>query len=197
MIRLFFLFLLIVSPLFATNTALIKQESSAEKNLVLSSDSLTQKSQKSQPYLQSELSITLILFGLALMIAEIFVPGFGILGIGGVIAFASGSLLLFDADTVGRSFSIPVIIAFSLSSLAFFILVMRLFLSSKSTKVLSRADELIGADAEVVDIRGKGYLVYCHGETWSATSESKLSIGQSVEVVELLGLILRVKPTKE
>jgi len=197
MIRLFFLFLLIVSPLFATNTALIKQESSAEKNLVLSSDSLTQKSQKSQPYLQSELSITLILFGLALMIAEIFVPGFGILGIGGVIAFASGSLLLFDADTVGRSFSIPVIIAFSLSSLAFFILVMRLFLSSKSTKVLSRADELIGADAEVVDIREKGYLVYCHGETWSATSESKLSIGQSVEVVELLGLILRVKPTKE
>ena len=197
MIRLFFLFLLIVSPLFATNTALIKQESSAEKNLVLSSDSLTQKSQKSQPYLQSELSITLILFGLALMIAEIFVPGFGILGIGGVIAFASGALLLFDADTVGRSFSIPVIIAFSLSSLAFFILVMRLFLSSKSTKVLSSADKLICADAEVVDIRGKGYLVYCHGETWSATSESKLSIGQSVEVVELLGLILRVKPTKE
>jgi len=74
---------------------------------------------------------------------------------------------------------------------------MRLFLSSKSTKVLSRADELIGADAEVVDIREKGYLVHCHGETWSATSESKLSIGQSVEVVELLGLILRVKPTKE
>ncbi|MDY0233874.1 MAG: NfeD family protein [Sulfurimonas sp.] len=197
MIRLFFLFLLIISPLFATNAALIKSESPGEKSLTISSDVLTQKSQESQSYIKSELSISLILFGLALMIAEIFVPGFGILGIGGVIAFASGSLLLFDADTVGRSFSIPVIIAFSLSSLAFFVLVMRLFLSSKSTKVLSRADELIGADAEVVDVRGKRYLVHCHGETWSATSESKLSIGQSVKVVELFGLILRVKPTKE
>jgi membrane-bound serine protease (ClpP class) len=139
MIRLLFLFLLALLPLFAAMQGV-------------------EPSQESQLYMQSELSITLILFGLALMIAEIFVPGFGILGIGGVIAFASGALLLFDADTVGRSFSIPIVIAFSLSSLAFFILVMRLFLSSKSTKVLSRADELIGADAEVVDIREKGYL---------------------------------------
>ena len=59
------------------------------------------------------------------MVAEVFVAGFGILGIGGVIAFAFGSLLLFDAETLGQSVSIPLIIAFTLSSLAFFVLVMK------------------------------------------------------------------------
>jgi membrane-bound serine protease (ClpP class) len=131
------------------------------------------------------------------MVAEVFVAGFGILGIGGVIAFAFGSLLLFDADTLGHSVSIPLVMAFSLSSLAFFVLVMKLFLSSRSAKIVSGADEMIGSAAQVVDLTKSGYLVHCHGETWSAVSDSKLSIGQDVEVVELSGLILKVKPTKE
>lgn len=141
--------------------------------------------------------LLLILLGIALMVAEVFVVGFGILGIGGIIAFAFGSLLLFDADTLGQSVSIPLIIAFSLSSLAFFVLVMKLFLSSRSAKVVSGADEMIGMTARVVDTTKSGYLVHCHGETWSAVSESKLSIGQNVEVVELSGLVLKVKPIEE
>lgn len=141
--------------------------------------------------------LLLILLGLAFMVAEVFVAGFGILGIGGVIAFAFGSLLLFDADTLGQSVSIPLIIAFTLSSLAFFILVMKVFLSSRSAKVVSGSDEMIGMTAQVIDFTKNGYLVHCHGETWSAKSESKLSIGQNVEVVELLGLVLKVKPIEE
>ncbi|WP_428776713.1 NfeD family protein, partial [Vibrio sp.] len=47
--------------------------------------------------------LLLIVLGIAFMIAEVFVSGFGILGIGGVIAFAFGSLLLFDAETLGSS----------------------------------------------------------------------------------------------
>ncbi|MBE0515058.1 nodulation protein NfeD [Sulfurimonas sp.] len=141
--------------------------------------------------------LLLILLGIALMVAEVFIAGFGILGIGGVIAFAFGSLLLFDADTLGQSVSIPLIIAFTLSSLVFFLLVIKLFLSSRSAKIVSGADEMIGAAAKVVDVREDGYLVHCHGETWSAVSESELSIGQDVEVVELSGLVLKVKPIEE
>ena len=143
--------------------------------------------------------LLLILLGISFMVAEVFVAGFGILGIGGVVAFALGSLLLFDADTLGQSVSIPLIIAFTLSSLAFFVLVMKLFISSRSAKVVSGADEMIGAIAQVTDFTKEGYLVRCHSEIWSAVSESKLSIGQNVEVVELSGLILKVipKPIKE
>ena len=141
--------------------------------------------------------LLLIILGIAFMVSEVFISGFGILGIGGVVAFAFGSLLLFDADTIGSSVSIPLIIAFSISSLAFFILVMRLFLSSRSAKVVSGVEEMIGATAEVLESFDNGYLVHCHGERWSATSESELSVGQSVQVVELCGLILKVKPIKE
>jgi membrane-bound serine protease (ClpP class) len=141
--------------------------------------------------------LLLIILGIAFMVSEVFIAGFGILGIGGVISFAFGSLLLFDADTIGSSVSIPLIIAFSISSLAFFILVMRLFIRSRSAKVVSGAEEMIGAAAEVIESVDDGYIVHCHGETWSAISESELSVGQSVQVVELSGLILKVKPIKE
>ncbi|MCW8894408.1 nodulation protein NfeD [Sulfurimonas sp.] len=141
--------------------------------------------------------LLLILLGIVFMISEVFIAGFGILGIGGVISFAFGSFLLFDADTLGSSVSIPLIIAFSVSSLAFFILVVRLFVSSRSAKVVSGEEEMIGTTAEVIKSNDSGYLVHCHGETWSATSETKLSVGQSVQVVELSGLILKVKPIEE
>lgn len=141
--------------------------------------------------------LLLIVLGVSFMIIEVFVAGFGVLGIGGVISFAFGSILLFDAQTLGSTVSIPLIIAFSLVSLAFFIMVMRLFLKSRSAKIVTGSEEMVGSSAEVVDANEKAYRVLCHSEVWNATSESKLVVGQRVEVIELLGLVLRVKPIKE
>ena len=141
--------------------------------------------------------LLLIILGIAFMIAEVFVAGFGVLGIGGVIAFAFGSLLLFDANTLGSTVSIPLVIAFSLVSLGFFIVVMRLFLRSRSAKIVSGAEEMIGAVAEVLEADEKGYRVLCHGETWRAKSDSTLAVGQKVQVVELHGLVLTIKPSEE
>ncbi|MEN8146747.1 MAG: nodulation protein NfeD [Campylobacterota bacterium] len=137
--------------------------------------------------------LLLIILGIAFMVAEVFVSGFGILGIGGVVAFAFGSLLLFDADTLGSSVSLPLVIAFSLVSLAFFILVMRLFIRSRSAKVVTGAEEMVGAVAEVLEADENGYRVLCHGETWLAESDSTLTVGQKVQVVELDGLVLHIK----
>ena len=131
------------------------------------------------------------------MISEVMLSGFGVLGIGGVISFAFGSILLFDADTLGGSVSIPLIIAFSLVSLAFFIVVMRLFLRSRFAKVVSGREEMVGSVAKVFKSTPEGYLVFCHGETWSATSQIELKVGQKVQVIKLSGLTLKVKPIKE
>ena len=131
------------------------------------------------------------------MISEVFVAGFGILGIGGAIAFAFGSLLLFDAQTLGSGVSIPLVIAFSLVSLGFFILVMRSILSSRSEKIVSGVEEMIGSSAEVLEATNKGYRVRCHGEIWYAQSDIKLEVGQNVRVESLSGLTLHVIPIKE
>jgi membrane-bound serine protease (ClpP class) len=141
--------------------------------------------------------LLLIILGIAFMVAEVFIAGFGILGIGGVIAFAFGSLLLFDADTLGSGVSIPLIMAFSLVSLGFFIFVLRFIIRSRSIKIVTGIDEMIGATAEVVESTQKGYRVRCHGEIWYATSDSVLQTGQKVRVESLSGLVLHVNPIKE
>ncbi len=141
--------------------------------------------------------LLLIILGIAFMVAEVFITGFGILGIGGVLAFAFGSLLLFDADTLGSGVSIPLIIAFSLVSLGFFIFVLQFLIRSRSVKIVTGVDEMIGATAEVLELNEKGYRVRCHGEIWYADSNSVLEIGQKVRVESLSGLVLHVNPIKE
>jgi len=141
--------------------------------------------------------LLLIILGIAFMVAEILITGFGILGIGGAIAFAFGSLLLFDAQTLGSGVSIPLVIAFSLVSLGFFIFVLRFLLHSRSVKIVTGIDEMIGATAEVLESTKEGYRVRCHGEIWYAASDSVLKVGQKVHVVDLSGLILHVNPMKE
>lgn len=141
--------------------------------------------------------LLLILLGIAFMVAEVFITGFGILGLGGVAAFAFGSLLLFDADTLGSGVSIPLVIAFSLVSLGFFIFVIQFLIRSRSTKVVTGIDEMVGATAEVLESDEKGYRVRCHGEIWYADSDHVLKIGQKVRVESLTGLVLHVNPLKE
>jgi len=141
--------------------------------------------------------LLLILLGIAFMVAEVFITGFGILGIGGVLAFAFGSLLLFDVDTLGSGVSIPLIIAFTVVSLTFFIFVIRFLIKSRSAKIVTGVDDMIGSLAEVLESSEKGYRVRCHGEVWYAESDSVLELGQKVRVESLSGLVLHVKPIKE
>jgi len=141
--------------------------------------------------------LLLIILGIAFMVAEVLITGFGILGISGVAAFAFGSLLLFDAETLGSGISIPLIIAFSLVSLGFFIFVLRFLLHSRRVKVVTGMDEMVGATAEVLESMKDQYRVRCHGEIWYATSDSLLEVGQNVRVESLSGLVLHVKPIKE
>ncbi len=139
----------------------------------------------------NDVGLLLVIVGISFMILEVFVIGFGILGIGGVIAFTVGSILLFNADTI------PLVIAFSLVSFAFFVMLMRLYLKSRSKKVVTGTQEMIGLKGHVIDVTDEGYHVLCHGEIWNATSKEKLSVGESVQVVGLSDLILKVKPLKE
>jgi len=134
--------------------------------------------------------LLLIAIGIALMIAEVFVSGFGILGIAGVSAFALGSVLLFDAKTLGEGISLPLIIAFCIASLAFFVLLVRFVFSSRSAKVVSGEEEMIGMPAEVIEKEGSLYRVRCHGEIWTAQCDTRLHPGDIGYVTALSGLTL-------
>lgn len=138
--------------------------------------------------------IVLIVLGIIFMITEVFVPSFGILGIGGTISFIIGSLILFKTDDLAYGVSIPLIIAFSITSLLFFIMVVRMVLRSRKMPIVSGSEEMISKSGKVLKKQKNGYfLVQVHGETWQAESKEDLVPGESVIVTQMEDLMLQVK----
>ena len=70
----------------------------------------------------SVVGLLLIFLGIAFMIAEVFLSGFGILGLAGVVSFAFGSILLFDEKTLGVGVSLSLVIPAKLKKSLEFIL---------------------------------------------------------------------------
>jgi len=135
----------------------------------------------------------LLLLGLGLMIAETFLPSFGVLGIGGIVAFVLGATLLIDTDVPGFGIPLPVIAAMALTSAAAVILVGGMALRARRARVVSGAEELIGAVGEVVDADGWAYV---HGERWRLRSATPLAPGEKVRVTGIEGLTLSVEPLR-
>lgn len=138
--------------------------------------------------------VALILLGIAFMIGEALVPSFGALGIGGLIAFIIGSVILIDTDVPGYGISPELIGALSLTSAAFFIFVVGMAVKARRRPVVSGKEEMIGATGTVLeDFEHKG-RIRVHGEVWSASSSVPLRKGQRVRVIAMEGLILHVEP---
>jgi len=136
----------------------------------------------------------LILLGVALMIAEAFAPSFGVLGIGGVVAFVIGSIILMDTQVPGFGIDISIIITFAVLSVLVFVFVIGMAIRARRHPVVSGLDELVGGTATVLaDFQGSG-SVNIHSETWQASSAEPLQQGQRVRVTGIDGLTLRVEP---
>lgn len=141
--------------------------------------------------------IALIVLGLALMAGEAFTPSFGILGIGGAIAFVLGGAILIDTDVPQFRISLPVLAGLAVASLGMTVLIARLALTSRRREVVSGREELIGSRGTVLDWKkGRGH-VFVHSERWRATSVGSLQEGDAVRVTALDGLTLRVEPDPE
>lgn len=141
--------------------------------------------------------LALILVGIAFMVAELFAPSFGALGIGGIIAFVIGSVILFDTDIGGYTVSIPLIGGMALLSAGFFMGILWMALRIHRRPAVSGREQMIGSLGEALeDFSGIG-RVHVHGESWQAYSEVLLKRGQRVRVIGLQGLTLIVEPMKE
>ena len=136
----------------------------------------------------------LILLGVALMVAEAFEPSFGVLGIGGVIAFVIGSIILIDTEAPGFDIDISVIITFAFTSALIFIFVIGMAFKARRRPVVSGLEEMLGGTAIVInDFDDKG-TVSIHSEKWQAVSNVPLHKDQQVKVIDVKGLILQVEP---
>jgi membrane-bound serine protease (ClpP class) len=137
----------------------------------------------------------LIILGLAFMIAEVFLPSFGVVGIGGVVAFMIGSVMLIDTDIPGFGVPWSVIVPVGIASALFIFFVGGMALKARKRPVVSGSEELVGSLGEVLeDFDGKDGWARVHGETWRIRCKQPLGRGQKVRVVRMDGLIFDVEP---
>jgi membrane-bound serine protease (ClpP class) len=140
--------------------------------------------------------LALLILGVALMVAEAFMPSFGIVGLGGIAAFAIGALFLFDPDQsdIPIQVSWQVIAGLTALSAVFFLGVLGMAMRARRRPVMTGAEEMIGSVGEVVQWAGSRGRVRVRGEIWAAESALILAEGQKVRVTGRTGLVLAVEP---
>ncbi|MGK6309108.1 NfeD family protein [Variovorax sp. DT-64] len=138
--------------------------------------------------------LALILLGVAFLIAEAFLPSFGVLGLGGIAAFAFGAVLLIDNDVPGFGVPLWVIALSSAVSALFIIVVAGMAARAKRRPVVSGVTTLVGTTGELVEFAdGEGWA-QIQGDYWRVTGAGDLYAGRRVRVSGVRGSALQVAP---
>ena len=136
--------------------------------------------------------LALMVVGLALMVGEAFMPSVGVLGVGGIIAFVLGSVMLMDAEHL--AISLPLIGGVALMSGGLMLWTLTRFATLRRRSAHTGAEQLIGADAVALeDFETSGH-VRLHGERWNAVSDAPVKRGEKLVVMRLEGLTVYVTP---
>jgi membrane-bound serine protease (ClpP class) len=138
--------------------------------------------------------IALILLAILLFIAEIKVPSFGLLTVGGVVSLALGGLLLFKSPVPALRVSLDMIAGVALVALIVVAGLVRLAVKAQRNKVRTGSEGLVGEVGQAVaeiDPQGK---VFVHGEYWNAVAAEPIPASAAVEVTGVRGMLLTVRP---
>jgi membrane-bound serine protease (ClpP class) len=155
--------------------------------------------------------LALIFLGIAFLIAEAFLPTFGTLGFGGIIAFAAGALMLIDTDQPGYGVPVSTIAALSAAGAVFVFFVSSFAYRARKRPVVSGGEALVGSLGEIIDAAlapaggetqdgaegaSTGWA-RVHGERWRVRACAPLAAGARVRVTGRHGLTLDVVQADE
>ncbi len=138
--------------------------------------------------------LALIVLGIGLMVAEAFMPAFGALGIGGVICFVLGSIMLIDTDIPEFELSPVLIGAVALINGALFLIVLSFAARAWRRAPASGIEAMAGTSGKVVEWSDGRGRVLAHGEIWSAVGPKRLEADSIVEIERVEGLTLHIRP---
>ncbi|WP_438375786.1 NfeD family protein [Burkholderia pseudomallei] len=159
--------------------------------------------------------LALVLLGIAFLIAETFLPTFGALGVGGIVAFAIGALMLIDTDVPGYGVPWPVIASLAAAGAILVFGVSGFALRARRRPVVTGAEAIVGSIGEVLDdglvpdqppqigpsadpgaplAPSAAGWARVHGERWRVASATPIAAGRRVRVTGRNGLTLTVAP---
>jgi membrane-bound serine protease (ClpP class) len=136
--------------------------------------------------------VGLILLGFALMIAELFLPTFGVIGVGGIVALVAGALMLFEPEAPGFGIPVAFVVLLAAASALVVFGVGSFALRARKRPVVTGNAAMLGASATVTVAADGETWVQVGGESWRAQSKLALRLGQTVRVVAIDGLVLEV-----
>lgn len=143
--------------------------------------------------------LLLILFGLALLVAEMLTATYGLLATGGLVAMVLGALMVVDSPAPELQLGWPFILPSMLALGLIVMLLTRLGVRSQLTRPVTGRSGMLeqpGRTTEPIPAGGAG-TVLTHGELWSATSDEEIGADEPVRVVAVEGMRLVVKRQTE
>jgi membrane-bound serine protease (ClpP class) len=141
--------------------------------------------------------LALMAIGIGFMVAEVFVPAFGSLGLGGVAAFVIGALMLIDTDVPGFGIPRTLIALFALVTAAFVIVVVRLAVRARKRPLVSGLRSMIGASGEMLEDAAETGWASINGETWRVRVGAPIVKGRRIRVVGMNGNVPLVELGEE
>ncbi|PLC49043.1 serine protease [Pollutimonas subterranea] len=136
--------------------------------------------------------VALAAAGAAMMIAEAFLPSFGILGLGGIVAFVLGGLFLTDTGIPEFDVSLPFLVGFAISCAGLIMLTGMMVSRSRRSTIVSGREQMLGTEGVVSSVVDGTVYAELRGESWRVRSKEPLSLGDRVRVVAMDGLTLQV-----
>jgi membrane-bound serine protease (ClpP class) len=144
----------------------------------------------------SSTGLLLILLSFVFFILEVYVTSYGLLSLAGIISLILGSMMLFRGGGPGMEIAWRVLIPAVVAVSVFFIAVAGLVVRSQLRRSMTGSAGLIGERGKAHTELAPEGQVFVHGEYWNAVSEEPVAPGEAVEVVEVMGLKLRVRRIK-
>ncbi len=142
--------------------------------------------------------VALIFLAFALFIAEVFVSGFGVLGIGGAVSLVFGGLLLTSSSNPEFQVSVWLIYPMAAALALFFVLVMGALVGSRRGSAYMGPSGLVGREAvarTAIDPEG---TVLFEGTGWKARAEGEpVSEGERVVITRVDHLTVVVRKADE
>jgi membrane-bound serine protease (ClpP class) len=139
----------------------------------------------------------LLLIGLAvaLFLIDVFAPTHGVLTGGGILAFFVGSLMLFDRRDPLFRLSLYYIIPSVILTSGFFLLIVGKGLQAQRLPIRVGKETMLGKFVQAITpIDASGGRVFVEGEYWTARSDQSIKQGETVRIVAVEGLTVKVVP---
>lgn len=138
--------------------------------------------------------LALVALGIGMIIGEFFFPTFGSLGIGGLVAFVVGSIILFDTDANELHLALPVIAGVATAGGLILIGLVYFATRARRRPVVTGKEAMLGASAEAFEDFEQRGRVRLGGELWNAYTSRPVRAGEAVRIVKVEGLQLWVEP---